>query len=561
MPDTTVAASLISYRAWYLAAALALLTHSGFNAEPLTGKEDEVQEGLRNRIEAAAGLPGALSVEDQRIHSVAALPAFYERRTYRPAWSDGERPLPVAAVLLEAIQGAEREGLRSADYHGVTIEKRLRATGGGTRRWSTAELIDLDLLLTDAYLIYASHLLAGRVDPVQLDPLWVANRRERDLVVALESALARGQIAESLAELLPPYDGYRRLREELARYRTIVASGGWPRVPEGPRLARGDEGPRVANLRRRLAASGQLEQDGDDMFDEAVERAVIAFQRRHGLEPDGVVGTATVAALNVATAERARQIELNMERWRWLPQDLGERHIIVNIANFELDVVESGAQVLTMRVVVGRTYRRTPVFSDRMTYLVFNPYWHVPYNLAVQDILPQIKSDPSYLQRQEMTVFRGNTQEVVDPATVDWSTVTAGTFKFRLRQNPGPNNALGDVKFMFPNRFNVYLHDTPSKTLFGKGARDFSSGCIRLERPLVLAEYLLRDAPGWTRARIDSILKTRVEQTVSLPRPIPVHLLYWTAWAEPDGTIQFRRDVYERDALLAEALREPPPAP
>lgn len=522
--------------------------------------EDEVQEALRHRIEAAAGVPIELRVAGELIHAGSALPAFYERRVYRPAWSDGGNPSAVARALLDAIRAADRQGLRSADYHLAAIERLLTGGGEGPMRpLSMSDLIDLDLLLTDAFLIYASHLLSGRVDPVSLDPLWVANRRERDLVAHLEAALESGRIDEALEELLPPYEGYRRLREELARQRTIVAEAGWPTVPDGPKLALGDEGPRVAALRERLLPMGPRAADVAETFDEELERAVMAFQRRHGLEPDGVVGQATIRALNVSPEDRARQIELNLERWRWLPSDLGDPYIIVNIAGFELDVIEAGAQALTMRVVVGRPYRRTPVFSDQITYLVLNPSWHVPRHLAVQDVLPQIKKDPGYLQRQRMRVFRGNSP--VAPGSVDWASVTAQSFDFRLRQDPGPTNALGQVKFMLPNRFNVYLHDTPSRELFERAARDFSSGCIRLQRPIELAEYLLRDAPGWTRERIEARIKSGLEQTVSLPRPIPVHLLYWTAWAEPDGIVQFRPDIYGRDAILAKALTEPPPAP
>lgn len=527
----------------------------------LAPRADEVQELLRNRIESAGGIPVALVVAGERIHASSALPTFYEQRAYRPAWSDGSRPLPVSTALLEALGGADAHGLHPADYHHATIERLLGRYGRSGRAWTSSDLVDLDLLATDAFLIYASHLLAGRVDPVELDPLWIASRRERDLVAVLDSALASGRIVAALESLLPPYEGYRRLRQELARHRQVVEAGGWSNVPDGPKLARGERGPRVAALRARLAMSTRESSDVEATFDESLERDVMTFQRRHGLEPDGVVGPATLAALNVSAQERLQQIELNMERWRWLPQDLGDPHIIVNIAGFELDVVEGGSQVLTMRVVAGRPYRRTPVFSDRMTYLVLSPYWHVPRSLAVQDILPQIKKDPAYLQRQGMTVFRGNTQEIVDPATIDWSTISATNFPFRLRQNPGPNNALGDVKFMFPNQFNVYLHDTPSRTLFERASRDFSSGCIRVQRPLELAEYLLRGNPGWTEERLRAAVRRGSEETVSLPRPVPVHLLYWTSWAEPDGSVQFRPDIYGRDAVLAKALDEPPPSP
>jgi murein L,D-transpeptidase YcbB/YkuD len=273
------------------------------------------------------------------------------------------------------------------------------------------------------------------------------------------------------------------------------------------------------------------------------------------------VDAPTLAELNVAPARRVRQLELNLERWRWLPQDLGHRHILVNIAGFELDVVEDGQTVLDMRVVVGRPYRRTPVFSDTMRYLVLSPYWHVPRNIAVRDKLPLIKRDPAYLAKQELRLFarEGGTVREVDASAVDWTAVTPANFTYELRQEPGPLNALGRVKFMFPNKYNVYLHDTPARELFARASRDFSSGCIRLEKPLELAVQLLRHDPRWTRMRLDSMIAQRVERMVPLAEPVPVHLLFWTAWAAPDGSIHFRRDLYGRDARLERALVAPAP--
>ncbi|MEJ2206100.1 MAG: L,D-transpeptidase family protein, partial [Gemmatimonadota bacterium] len=280
--------------------------------------------------------------------------------------------------------------------------------------------------------------------------------------------------------------------------------------------------------------------------------AVRRFQLRHGLDADGVVGAATVAALNVPAQERLRALELNMERWRWLPEDLGERHVEVNIAAFQLQVVERGHVVQSHRVVVGRQYRQTPMFTGAMTYLVFSPYWHVPPSIAAIDKLPVVREDPGYLRAQHMVVLDRATNEEVDPARVDWASITGRelNLRYRLRQDPGPWNALGGVKFMFPNRHNVYLHDTPSRELFNRTARSFSSGCIRVEDPLALAEYVLGDPVRWSRDAIREAAARTGEQTVRLDRPIPVHLLYWTAWAAQDGTVHFRDDLYGRDPAV-----------
>lgn len=526
-----------------------------------------LDEFLRDRIEEA-GIPPRIAVGNELIHASAVLPLFYEQRAYAPAWCHDGGMDSRADSLLEAIRNADQEGLNPNDYHLEKIGSLWASVyqqQAEKKRHDSRQLVDLDLLLTDAFLVYGSHLLAGKINPETIDSEWFANRREIDLAAHLQTALEKNQITEALRSLLPPQPGYARLRKALARYRDIAANGGWPVVPDGPKLQKSDHGERVVALRRRLIAAGDLdptEGDSLDLFDDAVAEALRKFQRRHGLEVDGVAGAATLANLNVPVAERIRQVILNMERWRWLPQDLGQRHLLVNIANFELDVFESGEIVLMMRVMVGRDYRRTPVFSDRMTYLVLSPYWHVPPGIATRDILPAVKKDLGYLAKQNMKVFQGWGAEAraIDPATINWQTMTARNLNYRFRQDPGPANALGRVKFMFPNRFNVYLHDTPSRELFTRMERAFSSGCIRVEKPIELAEYVLRGDPQWTRANIEAAFKKWQEQTVRLPEPIPVHLLYWTAWANDDGSINFRRDIYERDKRVEEALFEKPPS-
>ena len=527
---------------------------------------DQVRELLRNRIETA-GVPPKITVGEEVIHASIALPLFYERRMYRPAWSEDDGPLLQVDALVKAIHEADREGLRPTDYHLAKTEatlKEMRQNQEKKTPLNPRRLVDLDLLLTDAFLVYGSHLLVGRINPETIDAEWLANRREADLVSILQTALDSNQIEEGLKKLLPPQPGYGRLKRALAHYRGVAAKGGWFTVPDGPRMQKGDRGERVVALRTRLITTGDLAEEqlnNGELFDDRLEEAVQAFQRRNGLDVDGMVGPATLAAMNVPVEERIRQIEINMERWRWLPQYLGERFILVNIANFELDVVENDQPVMTMRAVVGKNYRRTPVFSDRMTYLVLSPYWHIPQGIAVQDKLPLIRKDPDYLTKENIKVFQGwgaETKEI-DPKTVDWSTVTAKNFNYRLRQEPGPQNALGRVKFMFPNKFDVYLHDTPSRELFVKTVRTFSSGCIRIEKPIELAEYLLRDDPKLTREKILTTIDKGVEQTVRLAEPTPIHLLYWTAWVDEDGTVHFRNDIYGRDKLLIEALQEKPP--
>ncbi len=525
------------------------------------------REQLRQRVEMAAGT-GDISVGDERIHAESALARFYERRAYELAWSTGEAVSPNVALLLEAIRASEAEGMRPGDYHVSRIERTVQRIRGavGDREVEAALRVDLDLLCTDAFLLQAAHRLSGRVDPETIDREWIANRRSQDLVPVLESALQHRTIGSALADRLPPQPAYVRLREHLQRYRGFAADGGWESVSGGPNLERAVQSPRVRALQRRLSAEGYDVSVSDTTaprFDESLDRAVRTFQARHGLDADGIVGPATLRALNVPADVRARQIALNMERWRWLPQDLGQRHVIVNIAGFWLEVIESREVVLDMRVIVGRSYRRTPVFSKSISYLVFNPYWNVPTSIATKDILPEIKRDPSYLARHNMKLFSGwgADARIFDPGSVDWSRVTDTNFPYRIRQEPGPNNALGMVKFMFPNAFNVYLHDTPAKELFSRVVRTFSSGCIRVEKPVELAAYLLRDHAEWTAEKIKSMYGGTTEQTVQLTTPIPVHLLYWTAWVTDAGHVAFAEDFYGRDLTLENALQKDPPAP
>ena len=531
-------------------------------AQPLL---DQFRERLRARIEAA-GMPPLLAVGDEQIHATLALPAFYEKRGYDPAWSGDNGPLPVAEALLATVRDAGREGLTPEDYHLIRIEAILgeaQKSRGLNRSLNLGRLADLDLLLTDAFMVYGSHLLSGCVNPETFDAEWLANRRGADFSEVLQRALTSGQVREALEGLAPPQEGYQRLRQALMQCREAAQKGGWPAVPGGPKMVKGDQGERILALRSRLAATGDLRfgGGGEDVFDDALEQAVRRFQRRHGLDADGVVGVGTLKALNVPAEQRVRQIVLNMERWRWLPQDLGERYVLVNIVNFELDVVEAGQALMVMRVVVGRPYRRTPVFSDMMTYLVLSPYWHVPPMIAIQDMLPQVRKDVGYLTEKRIRVFRGwgAEAEEIDPKTIDWAAVSGKSFPYRFRQEPGPANALGRIKFMFPNKFNVYLHDTPARDLFAKTARTFSSGCIRIEKPIDLAEYALKGDAKWTQEALLAAIDKGVEQTVRLPTAIPVHLLYWTAWTDGDGMVHFREDIYERDRRLDEAMRKPPP--
>ena len=508
-------------------------------------------EALRARLNG----PGARStilVGGGHITASLSLSRFYARRGYRPAWSGPRGPLPRAAGLLRVVRRAAQDGLRPQDYRAEDIGRALReARAGAPGASAGVSVVDLDILLTDAFLRCARDLHRGRVRPRDIHPEWQVASPEIDLVGLLQTALDLGRVEQTLDALRPAQEGYADLRQVLARYRHVAAAGGWPRVSTGP-------GERES-LRRRLAATGDLRLGpgaAANLSDAALVRALGDFQRRHGLPESARVDPATRQALNTSVEQRIAQVELNMERWRWLPHHPGTRYILVRIGDFELDVVEDGRPALSMRIIAGKPYWRTPVFSCPMTHLVFNPSWHVPRSIAAEEILPALRRDPGYLDRRQMRVVvaQGDTTTAVEVDSIDWSAVAPDSLAFSFVQLPGAGNPLGRVKFALPNPFDVYLHDTPDAALFARPERGFSHGCIRLEKSLDLAAYVLRPNPTWSRVRIGTVAESGQTLEVYLPEPVPVYLLYWTAWVEESGEVQFRGDPYESDRRLRQAL-------
>jgi len=490
----------------------------------------------------------------------AALQQFYFDRDDDPAWYTPTGLVPEAAILTERLSAAVEEGLCPDAYFLPEIEE-LQEYAADAQRHRLLEdqrrLARLDLLLSEAFLTYAAHLIHGRVDPVAVHGDWHANLRKIDLAGLLEFALAEGRMVTILNDLVPPHPGYRDLRRALADYRQISALGGWENLPGGATLRPGDFDPRVPALRRRLAQSGDLAEGAgtETLYDEATAASLRNFQRRHGLPADGVLGPSTLGELNSPVEERIRQLEVNLERWRWLPKTLGERYIQVNIADLTLSAVDHGHTVLTLPVVVGNAYRKTPVFSASLQYLVFAPFWFVPPTIFKIDKLPRLRADPDYLEKHHFEVVTADSRQSLIPLEgIDWKEVRAESFPGVLRQTPGPWNPLGRVKFIFPNPFAIYLHDTPDRHQFAAERRAFSSGCIRVERPLELARLLLQDQRQGDPARLLAAMEAEEPRQIDLARPWPIHILYFTAWADEDGQVNFRRDLYWRDLALEEAL-------
>jgi len=513
---------------------------------------------------------GRILCGDESLCGSRALPLFYEARDFTPAWVAGGRPTAAMDDLLAAIQDSWKSGLNPAFYRLTRIQSLVEDLKSGRGPRDPQGLVDIDMILTDSFLLLASHLASGAIDPETIKADWFINIRQLDLPSRLRDALADGKIGESLHTLHPHHPWYTSLEDALPRLNEIFEKGGWGEVPAGPTLKKGAAGPRVEALLKRLRASGDMPAVEPTagpalpaVFDDSLIEGVKRFQARHGLEPDGNVGRATIETMNVPVLRRIEQITANMERWRWLPPDFGERYTLVNIASFSLDVIEKGRSVLSMPVIVGRDYRESPVFGAEMTYLVLNPTWTIPPKLAVEDILHKVQEDPGYLATKRIRVFSDWTENAVevDPATIDWSALKASRFPYMLRQDPSPSNSLGRIAFMLPNEYSVYLHDTPERWLFERAERTFSSGCIRLADPMALAEYLLTGEMDWNRQGILDGIDKGLRLIVRLSRPIPVFLVYLTAWVDDQGIPHFQRDVYGRDAALVRALAEPPPSP
>jgi len=480
------------------------------------------------------------------------LSRVYRGHDYGPFWLGDHGPRSRAGQLLTVLRHAGEHGLDPADYHLQTLERLWPASSSIARA-------RLDILLTDALIRYGRDLWTGRLDPAEAQPAWHVEREAFDPRAMLLLALSSTDLYGLLEDLAPRIAIYRRLQQALRRYRAIARTGGWPEIPEGPLLERGDQDPRVHAITERLLATGDLRHRGTEpcMYGAAVEQAVRRFQRRHGLEVDGIVGPETRAAMNMPVSQRLAQIQLNLDRWRWLPRDLDERYILVNAAGFRLHAVADGDPIVTMKVIVGKPYRETPAFSERMTHIVINPRWNVPDSIARKDLLPKQQADPDHFQQMGIRVLESWAPDAreFDPETINWDALSRSHFPYRLQQEPGPRNALGRLKFMLPNRFDIYLHDTPARHLFQRSRRTFSSGCIRLEEPLALAEFVLADE-AWDLPDLRRLIASGETRTIHLSRALPVYLLYFTVWVDEDGMIRFARDVYHRDQASVSAFEE-----
>jgi murein L,D-transpeptidase YcbB/YkuD len=464
-----------------------------------------------------------------------ALRDFYRGRQGLAAWSGG-----TAESLLRDIRTlAEAQGLDPATY----------------AQSITGSDIDGDVLISAALLRFGRDLAIGAVLPARnVGGFGAESRNEFDGLRFLKALADSKPLADQIEAVSPQYVGYARLRDGLEKARAVAAAGGWPSIPDGAKLVPGETDGRVEILRRRLIASGDFSEGTAEgkTYDSPLVEAVKRFQLRHGLEPDGTVGGKTLAHLNVPADARARQIAVNLERWRWMPRSFGRHHIAVNIAAQHLEVVENGNIAMAMRVVVGDIKHPTPSMNTTMSSVVLNPAWRVPSSIANKEILPKLRKDPNYLVSSKLQIVdypEGSPESAGDG--VDWNAI-GKKFPYRLRQPPGPDNALGQLKFNLIDSDDIYMHDTNNRKVFSRSYRALSHGCVRLERPVELGELLL--GSRWQGKLGENITTNKSTRTLMLERTMPVYMMYWTAWADENGTLHFRDDIYGHDRRLMTGL-------
>lgn len=505
---------------------------------------------VKQRVQTLS-VSGGRQVGPAHIAAVKFIKDFYAARDYQPAWTSTQS----IAELRQAIHDSWTDGLRPIDFHAGPLGIDVRG------EVPTLTPIEREIIRTDAYVRLLYQLYFGKVDPEKIDPKWNFKRRlpSGDAVAIISEAIETGDVGELIQFARPKDPAYSGLRQLLKRMQSYVDAGGWPKISQGGVLKLGDSDARIPVLRKRLSISGDFRPDNKtvapNLYDQGLQQAVKIFQTRTGIDADGIIGPATIKALNITASERVDQIRVNLERARWILPALEKQRdlIVVNIAGFYLWLFLDGKFVWATDVITGKPYHKTPVFTEMMRYIVLNPDWTVPRSIIRNEIFPKAKANPAFLSARHYQLISSDGKKIA-PSSLNWGSATANTFPYRVVQQPGPWNALGLVKFIFPNRYNVYLHDTPSRQLFSKTGRAFSHGCIRVKDPLKLAELLLGYENKWTRADIDQVIASGKQRRVNLKKPLKVAILYWTVDTGQNGEIFFHQDVYGRDARILKAL-------
>ncbi|QED36253.1 L,D-transpeptidase family protein [Antarcticibacterium arcticum] len=498
--------------------------------------------GNAEQISALISNPADLNLFNQ--DSVAD---FYAHRKFIPAWSD----VKLREDFIETLKEAEHEGLYIEDYHGEIILSRI----DNLKKLGEKEKSELDILLTDAFLKFGKHLLNGILDPRELHSIWDTPRNKEDLMALLKEVTDKKDLDIAMDKLRPSHLVYKQLIASSKEYNNLrTKSQDWEDIPSGEMIKHNKKDERIPLIQERLKTLNYLDtiQAGVMENNEYVQKAIENFQGDNGLQADGVIGNSTIELLNMNYQKRYEQIQVNLERWRWYPRDLGEHFIIVNIANFNLDVIKDNDTVHRHRTMVGTEARKTPVFSEEIKYLVFNPTWTIPPTIQNDDVIPGMRRNSGYLANKKINVYDSSGNQV-DPSGINWNGDDAKRYTYM--QNPGASNPLGRVKIMYPNEYFIYLHDTPSQALFERNSRDQSSGCVRVEHAVDLAKYLLSDQEEYSSKVIDDIIAKGTTRQINMKQKVNVHHFYWTAWRE-NGATRFTADIYDYDRKTYEALRK-----
>jgi len=501
-----------------------------------------------------------IGIEKQQLAVLSkkyCLTSVYQNKALRPNWVTPEGPGPKALIILDFLKKAETEGLNPKNYDVDQITKLF-----ATRQ--PRSLARLDTLLTYNLIKYIHDVSHGSLKTRYADPDLFPEAGDINFKprVTMKKVLVAPDLAIYLQSLPPAHKHYTRLKKALKTYRTIEHEGGWPFITEGPIIQSGDYDERIPEIILRLSVTGDVDLTKVPLtaqYSPVLRQSIVRFQVRHGLAPDGDIGPKTLYALNVPVTERIKQIIINMTRWRWQEHDLGEKYILVNIAHFDLTAFEAEQEAFRFPVIVGEFQKQTPIFSGRISSIEINPYWKIPRSIARDEELPKLRKDPNYLVNRHIRLFSGWYADAheIDSKTIDWINVSPARMgEYSLRQDPGPWNALGQIKFVFPNKYYVYLHDTPTQNLFSRKLRDFSHGCIRVSEPLKLAFFALSRQEGsdWTLEKISSSINEKKHVVIMLPESLPVHLTYQTSWVDKNGLICFNDDIYARDEKLLKAL-------
>lgn len=499
----------------------------------------------------------SIEIEGLPLFSSKLISKFYRLNKNKLIWNTSKKIENAYKVLDKAYL----DGLQTSDYHEVELKSLSEQIAATQSEVEKADLLAMhDIVLTDAILLYSFHLLIGKIDPYSLDENWNYKNEtiSKKIVKQFIKQVKAGKVLQAVDHLRPKKIEYKAMMNAM-RYYQSIKDDTWTQIKIDDKIELGDTNTVIPLIRERLSLCCEWNEYVQDstVYDSSLYHGIVDFQNSHGLLTDGVIGQGTIDMLNTTPKERIEKLKVNLERLRWLSDEEKEYVVDVNIAAFRLNVLHKGKRIHQTRVMTGKVYHKTPIFTKRMEYIDFNPTWTVPYSIATRELLPRLKKEGAgYLSARNM-VLLNQKGKVLDASAIDYSSLSSRNFPYIIRQEPGSKNALGEVKFMFPNKYSVYLHDTQSKSLFSRSSRAFSHGCIRVEHPLDLAAVLLKDKKKWNRKKIDEVIASRTLTRVKLKKNIQVMILYYTAGLDADGTFYYLPDVYKRDAKLLAALEAP----